>query len=122
MNTNSKNDLTQEELELLKNDFHNDMKELYDRSKKELKYNATRFIQMIGDIGGYETAKRLINKPGISDGFAILWEYKRKDLSVENLVLQEKYAPLFTDEEKKKCQELLDNIKQQNRRGLFLGD
>jgi hypothetical protein len=38
---------------------------------------------MLLEHGGVETARRLLRKDGISDGFTTLWERKRLDLSVE---------------------------------------
>ena len=36
----------------LKNKFHEDMNNIYLTAKKELKYNATRFIQLVSREGG----------------------------------------------------------------------
>src|ERR1700730_11487687 len=66
------------------------------RLKKELRYNATRFNQMLEEHGGVETARRLINSADPSQGFGVLWESQRLELSVEALAMLPWYAPLFT--------------------------
>ena len=84
----------------LENLFHQDMLAIYTAAKRELHYNANYFLGMLSDIGGLKTAKKLIRASNVSDGFAFLWEHQRLDLSVEVVVLQAKYAPLFSDEER----------------------
>jgi hypothetical protein len=83
------------------------MKEVYLKAKRECGYNATRFLQMISEQGGLATAKKLIAKPGGTDGFTTLWEHHRLDISVEAIVLKPEFAPLFTQEERKLCRERL---------------
>lgn len=92
----------------LRRQFHEDMKEIYTRAKKECGYVASRFLQMLGEKGGIDTARSLILKDGGTDGFAKLWEMGRLDLSVEALVLKEEYKELFTEEERKICKERLN--------------
>jgi hypothetical protein len=79
--------------------FHLAMIALYDRAKKEAGYNAMYLIRMISDHGGLGTAKRLLPNPQVSDGFRALWERGRLDLSVEALVLDPRFAPLFDGDE-----------------------
>jgi hypothetical protein len=55
---------------------------------------------MLLEYGGVETARRLLRKDDVSDGFTTLWELKRLDLSVDAFVLRSEYAPLFTEEER----------------------
>jgi hypothetical protein len=69
------------------------------RLKREIGYNPTRFIQMVGDVGGVEAARRLLGGPAASDGFTTLWEHRRLELSVEAVVLLPWYRDLFTEEE-----------------------
>ena len=92
----------------LEEQFNEDMLNTYTTSKKELGYNPTRFLQMLSEYGGVQTAKRLIAKEGGSDGFTTLWEHHRLDLSVEALVLKPEYNELFTDEERDICKKRLD--------------
>ena len=83
------------------------MVSIYERAKNECGYVATRFIQMVADKGGLATAKELIIKDEDTYGFERLYELKRLDLSVEALVLKDKYMDLFTSFEKKRCKDRL---------------
>jgi hypothetical protein len=92
----------------LAKDFERAMyEEVYLRIWKECGYRAERFRQMIqppkrGRLGrlyrgGVETARHLLAKP--TGGFRILDKRNRLDLSVEILVLKQKWAGLFTEDE-----------------------
>src|SRR5262245_22884650 len=74
---------------------------IYTTAKRDLGYNATRFLQMITDEGGLVAARRLLHASAVSDGFTTLWEHARLDLSVEAHVLRPEYAGLFTDAERR---------------------
>ena len=91
----------------LEKQFHKDMIGIYDKAKNDCGYVATRFIQMVAEKGGLVTAKELITKDEDTYGFERLYELKRLDLSVEALVLKDKYKNLFTRFEKKKCKDRL---------------
>jgi hypothetical protein len=87
----------------LENRFHEEMRDIYFTAKRELKYNASRFIQLVSSEGGLNAAKQLISKSGGTYGFEVLWENGRLDLSVEALVLKPEYEELFTQEEQDIC-------------------
>ena len=74
------------------------MMQIYLVAKNQAGYTATRFLQMLGDHGGLETARRLL--PHMSDGFTELWKRNRLDLTVESLILQPRWHDLFSDEER----------------------
>lgn len=95
----------------LEKEFSKDMLNIYKTADRELGYKATRFLQMLSKDGPVKTAKKLISKDGGTEGFLKLWESGRLDLSVENLVLNEKYNSLFNDEERKICFERLEKYK-----------
>lgn len=97
-------------VELIEKKFNADMHQIYIRTKKELKYNATRFLQLIVEKGGLQAAKQLISKDGGTYGFEILWENKRLDLSVEAHVLKPEYTSLFNEEEKEMCRRRLNDF------------
>ncbi|GIJ32806.1 caspase family protein [Micromonospora sediminimaris] len=80
-------------------EFHSAMLDVYRKAKKEAGYNAAYFLQMVQEVGGLEAARRLIRAGSVSSGFTALWEKGRLDLSVEAVVLQDRFAGLFTDEE-----------------------
>jgi hypothetical protein len=79
--------------------FEGAMREIYDRAVRECRYQPTYFLKMISERGGVGAAHALIaGKP--SDGFTKLWELKRLDLSVEALVQDPRWHPLFSDDER----------------------
>lgn len=85
-------------------EFHEAMLAIYRRAKSEAKYNAIRFLQMVADHGGLETAHMLINSSTVSEGYTALWERRRLDLTVEAMILNnEKYQSLFSKEELAIC-------------------
>jgi hypothetical protein len=77
--------------------FDEAMFNIYRQAKADVGYSATRFLGMLNEHKGIETARRLL--PAMSDGFVALHQAERLDLTVEYLVLQEKWRPLFTDAE-----------------------
>lgn len=87
--------------------FEAAMRDVYRRAKDEADYHATYFLGMLADLGGLETARRLIRLSAVSDGFTALWERRRLDLSVEALVLREEFASLFTEDEREPAERRL---------------
>jgi hypothetical protein len=77
--------------------FHRAMIAIYETAKRELGYNATRFLQMLSEQGGLVTARQLLWSDTPSDGFTTLWERHRLDLTVEDHVLRTEFASLFSD-------------------------
>jgi hypothetical protein len=87
------------DLEKLANQFHEELLETYVEAKSRCKYNATRFLQMLEEHGGVETARRLLSAgSAMQTGLAELWKCGRLDISVEAKVLLPKYEPLFSAE------------------------
>jgi len=80
-------------------EFHTAMLDVYRKAKKETGYNASYFLRLVEEVGGLEAARRLLHAGSVSSGFSALWEKGRLDLSVEAVVLQGRFADLFTDEE-----------------------
>lgn len=88
--------------------FNEAMLDIYRKAKSEAKYNAIRFLQMVTDHGGTETAHILINSPTVSEGYTALWERGRLDLTVEAMVLENKqFHQLFSDKELAICRKRL---------------
>jgi hypothetical protein len=52
------------EMKTLENKFREDMNSIHFTAKKELKYNASRFIQLVSREGGFKAAKQIISKSG----------------------------------------------------------
>ena len=93
----------------LEDAFHAEMLQIYHQAKKHCKYNATRFYRMVNDKGGLATAKALLVSQEPQSGLTTLWECGRLDLSIEALVLDLRFEPLFSEKEKEVArQRLLD--------------
>lgn len=80
--------------------FNEAMLDVYRRAKAEAGYNATRFLGMVTEMGGYETARTLIHSPAVSEGYTALWERERLDLTVEAVILQPEWRDLFSEPER----------------------
>jgi hypothetical protein len=84
----------------LEDQFHKAMIDVCQNALRDCTQRAAYFLQIVGSQGGVETAKKLLQSNDIEHGSAALWKCGRLDLMFEYLVLQPKYADLFTDEEK----------------------
>ena len=86
----------------LRRRFELEMRTIYRRARIEAGYNATRYLQMLDEHGGLDTARILLNSPKVSDGYTALWERGRLDLTVEALINDNpEFQVLFTAEELK---------------------
>jgi hypothetical protein len=84
----------------IEKDFTEAMLDVYRRAKAEANYNATRFLSMVTEQGGYEAARTLIHASTVSDGYTALWDRGRLDLTVEAVILQPEWHDLFSDLER----------------------
>ena len=94
----------------LEAEFDRDMVAVYTKAKKECSYNATRYLQMISEYGGLATAKKLLAAKKLHEGLAALYECGCLRLTVEVLVIKEKYRSLFTEEEIKIAEKRLRDL------------
>jgi hypothetical protein len=71
------------------------------RAGKKLGYTPSYWIRMLDEYKGAVPAAKHLLASGDhwQSGLTRLYELKRLDLSVEYLVLDPQYSPLFTDEE-----------------------
>jgi hypothetical protein len=81
----------------LEKQFNEAMLDVYRRAKAEAGYNAARFLGMITEMGGYETARTLLHSQTVSEGYIALWERARLDLTVEAVILQHEWRGLFSE-------------------------
>lgn len=81
--------------------FDKAMHEIYDNALSQCGYRATRFLNLVNQIGGYEAARQLLRSDVHPEGLTALWEHGRLDLSMEALVVQEQWSALFTADELK---------------------
>jgi hypothetical protein len=88
--------------------FHRAMVGIYETAKRELGYNATRFLQMLSNQGGLATARQLLWDNTPSDGFTTLWTHHRLDLTVEAHVLRPEFQSLFTDADREQARARLE--------------
>ncbi len=84
----------------LETDFDEAMMDVYQRALSECNYKATRFLHMLHEHRGLETARILLHASGVSEGYIALWERKRLDLTVEAVIIGRKWETLFTDAER----------------------
>ena len=80
--------------------FHKAMIDAFQNALRDCTQRAAYFLELVGSQGGVETAKKLLQSNDVEHGSPALWKCGRLDLIYEYLVLQPKYADLFTDEEK----------------------
>jgi len=78
-------------------EFDQEMFRIYERARSEASYNATRFLHMLYEHRGLETARILLHSTNVSEGYTALWERGRLDLTVEPVIHDDpKWHPLFT--------------------------
>ena len=80
--------------------FHEAMLDVYRNARQRCKYNATYFLQMVSEIGGLATARKLLQRSEPSSGFAELWQCGALDLTVEAQILRPEFAERFSEEER----------------------
>ena len=90
----------------LADEFHREMDSIYCVAAS-LGYRPSYFLQIVQQYGGVETAKRLLNVSEAQSGLTKLWELGRLDISMEALVVQEQWKPLFSDAERQVARERL---------------
>lgn len=93
----------------LEKKFHHAMIGIYENAR-EHEYYATYFKRMIDENGGLEAAKRLLATSEIQQGLMKLWELNLLDQSMEALVLQDRFQPLFTPDELSEAQRRLEEL------------
>jgi hypothetical protein len=82
----------------LENELTEELRGTYEVARKR-GYIATNFLQMLEEHDGVKTAKKLLAKQEIQQGLMRLAEIGLLKDSMEAVVLQEKYRPLFEGEE-----------------------
>ncbi|SRR6266567_9161702 len=94
----------------LAEEFDQAMLGIYQRALSEANYKASRFLEMLYEHGGLQTARILLHAPKVSDGYTALWERGRLDLAVEAVIQDNaKWHLLFTDEEIVICRNRLQD-------------
>jgi len=88
-------------------EFETDLKSKINEMRENKIHNPSVFLKMADEQGWYEATKKLISKPKNTTGFTDLLLKGRTDLSLESLVVLEKYGSLFSSDEIKMCQNRL---------------
>ena len=92
----------------LEKQFENDLIKQCEAAKAACPaYRPVRLLQNIKRYGALGAVKELLRRGQPSDGFAILADAGRLDLSMEALVIKSRYGELFTDAEVNGCFQLL---------------
>jgi hypothetical protein len=73
-------------------------------------YVATYFLQMLEELGGVETAKRLLAVSEPQAGLYKLWELHLLHESMEAVVMQDRFHSLFTAPELAEARRRLDEL------------
>jgi len=104
----------------LSDQLHAEMVAAYEITGKEIGYWGRYFLRSVKHNGGLATAKRMLQKklknPSDQKGFRALVEAGRPDLSLESLVLNPRFRPLFTPDELAEAQRRLDSVPNYSRR------
>jgi hypothetical protein len=94
--------------EKLKEEFNQAMFDIYRRAYSEANYKASRFLEMLYEHQGVDTARILINSKNVSEGYTALWELGRIDLTVEAVIYDNpNFQPLFSSNELAICKKRL---------------
>ncbi|AIY82911.1 MAG: hypothetical protein KIA08_00030 [Clostridium baratii] len=92
-------------------ELYRDMIEIYREADLECNCKLTNILQKINNKGALLTAKELIREDIKEDGLDILMRCGREDISLESLILSNKYKDLFDDEDREICRDRLKNAK-----------
>ena len=80
-------------------DLHEELLSLYRRTGEAAGYWPSYFLRSVRKHGGLAIAKKLLAPGQVSSGFNKLSEVRRADLSVEAIVLERRFAGLFSEDE-----------------------
>lgn len=92
----------------LRDDFKAEIESAIDQCC-DLGYHPTRFQQMILEKHPVEVAKRFVTSSDFQHGFKELNKMGRPELTVEGIMIKEKYKTLFSPSERQSAQWRLDN-------------
>ena len=90
--------------------FHEAMLNIYDLGLSRYRYRATRFLRMVRERGRLSAARQLLHTPGHPEGLTRLWELGGLKISMEALVLEPRWASLFTEEEFRIARKRLEDL------------
>jgi hypothetical protein len=82
----------------------------YVTAKRQCHYRAQAFLDMILEKGAVATARQLLAADQAQSGLYELYTCGRLDLTLEAVVLEPEYQPLFTPEELAEARRRLDAL------------
>ena len=82
--------------------------EFYKEAARLYNFSSPIFIRMLNQHGALETARRLSNTATWQNGFDRIAKLGRTDLTVEHIILQEKYRSYFTPMQLQNAQAKID--------------
>ncbi len=94
-------------------EFDRVVRKMCRESGDQLGYRPSRFLQMVDRYGAVTTTRKLLRRQQTSDGLKRLVRAGRSDLTIEALVLQPRFARLFTAMERVYAQQNLDAARNQ---------
>ncbi len=103
----------------LETDLHSELLELYQRAGKGAKYWAHRFLRSVRKNGGLATAKRMLGPrtTGQRVGLNALLKAGKPELTMESVILEPRFAPLFTDAELEAARQRLVDFRRKMKSG-----
>jgi len=87
-----------EDSETTESVFYAHLQELIARCKEEIDYTPVYFIRMIEELGAIKAVSKLVLDSKVSEGFTKLALEGRLDLSVEAVVLEDRWSSLFEED------------------------
>lgn len=93
-------------------DLRSDFLKAYKVAQKEYRFKSPIFIRMLNEHGAYETARRLTNTLDWQKGYEKLAYFGRTDLTVEHIILQDKYAKCFSERQLYNAKEKIRTAKE----------
>ena len=96
-------------MEELRQEFANAITQSINESI-ELGYVPTDFRQMIKHRHPVEVVRQLVIAPDIQPGFTRLIQLGRPDLTIESILLEERFNPLFTNQEREAARWRLNQV------------
>ncbi|OON98768.1 MAG: hypothetical protein ATN35_00725 [Epulopiscium sp. Nele67-Bin004] len=87
----------------LKQLFSQEMLNLYKKISKEVKYKSSALLTQIQKYGGYEAALKYVSTDSNTIDFGMLWEAQRLDLSIEALLIKDKYVDIVPEDVRNFC-------------------
>lgn len=90
-------------MDALERQFEQDLIRSAEQQRLACGWNPVRFLQKVSKDGAVKTAKRLAVQGRPSEALERLAQQGQLGVSFEALIVQARYAPLFTDEEVNAC-------------------